>query len=201
MGESGGGQAVNSREIIENELLKYPVCEYAFGSSDQIPFSDRVWTICEQECERYGHCWACPPLCGKPEELMAKCRAYTSFCLFSTVTETADTWSKEADLAVKKQHEALTRSIRKALRPLIPEFYVLSAGCAECEVCTCPDEPCRHPASRLSSMESHGIVVMQLTDALGLTHQFGRDTVVYFSMILFNESSGEAAYDRQNQGM
>lgn len=179
---------MSSKEIIENTILQYPICEYYFGKRDELIFSDKVWYICEQDCERYGHSWACPPHCGQIEELMNKCLDYSFFCLFSTVTETENAWDKKANLSVKRRHEEITRSIRDELEKELSDMYFLSTGCTECEVCACPDEPCRHPEGRLSSMESHGILVMQTVGEVGLTFNYGGDTIVYFSMILYNES-------------
>ncbi len=179
----------NTREIVESTILQYPICEYAFGSTDRIPFSDKVWYICETDCERYGKCWACPPHCGTILDNIKKCRQYSHFVLFSTVTETANAWDSAACLRVKKSHEELTQQIAKKLQTAVSSFFVLSTGCTTCEVCACPTEPCRHPEERLSSMESHGIVVMQMAEEMELCYQYGSDTIVYFSMIFFNEGN------------
>ncbi|MCC8137314.1 MAG: DUF2284 domain-containing protein [Clostridiales bacterium] len=191
---------MNNKEIIENTILQYPICEYYFGKTEELIFSDKVWYICEQDCERYGHSWACPPHCGRLEDLMNKCLDYSFFCLFSTVTETENAWDNNANLSVKRQHEEVTRNIREALEKEVSDFYVLSTGCTECEVCACPDEPCRHPEGRLSSMESHGILVMQTVEETGLTFHYGGDTIVYFSMILYNDTEKSLLSLKSNTG-
>ncbi|MDO4522487.1 MAG: DUF2284 domain-containing protein [Eubacteriales bacterium] len=176
---------LDKREIIEQTILEYPICEYTFGEIEQIPFSDKVWFICETDCKRYGHSWACPPYCGDIHESIRLCKTYQHCLVFSTVTEVSNSWDQEACLKVKHTHEEITRNIHADLSKRLQNFYVLSTGCTACEQCGCPKEPCRHPESRLPSMESHGIVILQLTDELGLSHSFGNDTIVYFSMILF----------------
>ena len=172
-------------EIIEQTALQYPICEYCFGNVEEIPFSDKVWFICETDCKRYGHSWACPPYCGSIEENIAQCKKYQQFFLFSTVAEVKNSWDEQNCLAAKSLHEEITRQIQAALKKELPAFYVLSTGCTACEACACPEEPCRHPEDRLPSMESHGIVILQLADAHGLCYSYGNDTIVYFSMILF----------------
>ncbi len=180
---------MSNREIIEKIILNYEICEYVFGDVESLVFTDKVWTICETDCERYGHSWACPPHCGVLADNIKRCRSYQHFCLFSTVTETANAWDVQEKLKVKKKHEEITRLIRAEVdRESLPS-YVLSTGCTTCDVCACPDEPCRHPEERLSSMESHGMLVLQNVSEAGMTADYGEDTVVYFSMILYNEES------------
>lgn len=173
------------KEIIESTVLSYPICEYCFGEIGQVPFSDKVWYICETDCERYGHSWACPPYCGSIQENIVKCRQYRNFMLFSTVVEVENAWDKAVCLRAKSGHEEISRNIRAELKEKLADFYMLSTGCTTCETCACPDEPCRHPEERLSSMESHGIVIMQIADEMGLCYNYGGDTIVYFSMIFF----------------
>ncbi len=173
------------KEIIESTVLSYPICEYCFGNISQVPFSDKVQYICETDCERYGHSWACPPYCGNIHENMEKCRQYRNFILFSTVVEVENAWDHAVCLQAKSGHEEISRKIREELKGKLADFYMLSTGCTTCEKCACPDEPCRHPDERLSSMESHGIVIMQIADEMGLCYNYGGDTIVYFSMIFF----------------
>lgn len=173
------------KEIVESAALSYPICEYCFGDTAQIPFSDKVRYICETDCERYRHSWACPPYCGDIRENIDKCRQYQNFFLFSTVVEVANAWDKEVCLRAKSGHEEISRNLRAKLKERLGDFYMLSTGCTICEKCACPDEPCRHPKERLSSMESHGIVIMQLADEMGLCYNYGGDTIVYFSLVLF----------------
>ena len=179
---------MNIQETIESILPDYPICEYAFGSTEQIPFSDKVFTICETDCKRYGHCWACPPHAGSIEENIRRCHSYQNFFLFSTVSEVSDAWNTDACLEAKKAHESLTRELRAHLLNVIPSshpIHVLSSGCSICDVCACPSEPCRHPGERLYSCESHGIVLMQLVEQMGMCFQYGGNIAVYFSMVLF----------------
>lgn len=179
---------MNNREIIENIVTEKAICEYGFGEHEQIPFSDKVVYICQTDCSRYGHCWACPPFVGDIHDCMARTEKYKHFCIFSTVTEVTDSCSLEACMPAKRAHEALTREIRKELQDSgLEDFLVLSTGCSKCEMCAHPDAPCRFPEERLSSMESHGILLVNLLEEMGLSSYYGNDMAVYFSMILFND--------------
>ncbi len=192
--------AINSTEVKEylEELIgEYPICEYAYGTTDQIPYTDKVFTICKTDCKRYGHSWACPPNAGTIEDNIKRVGRYENLLVFSTVWEVSDAFNFDACLFVKAEHEELTREFREKLLSHFdlpvesleenpaPPIYMLSSGCSICETCACPDEPCRHPKERLMSMESHGMLVMKLVEDLGLTAVYDGTTVVYFTSILF----------------
>ena len=190
----------NIREYLENLMTEYPICEYAFGSTDMITFSDKVYEVCRTDCPRYGHRWACPPNAGSIEDNIERIGHYDSFLLFSTVWDVDDAWDFEACFHVKKEHEIISRSIREKLLdhcrlPMeslaenpAPEIYMLSSGCDLCDDCSCPDKPCRHPKERLMTPESHGILIVKLAEDTGLTLKYDNKTVVYFTMVFFNDS-------------
>lgn len=185
------------KAYIEEILVDYPVCEFAYGSPSQIPVSDKVYTICETDCERYKKCWACPPHAGNVDDNIKRLNHYNNCMVYSTIWEVSDAWNKEACVFAKRQHEEVSRSIRERLLehfgiPMeslddnpTPEIHFLSSGCMICEACVCPEEPCKHPAERQMAMESHGIVIVSLAEELGLTAMYDSTTVVYFSMILW----------------
>ncbi len=186
-------------QYLEELIGEYPICEYAFGNTDQISFSDKVFYICETDCPRYGHSWACPPNAGTIEDNIARVGHYKRFLVFSTVWEVSDALNFDACLLVRKEHEALTREFRDKLlkhyqiekeslrENPTPPIYFLSAGCGTCEECACPNEPCRYPKERLMSNESHGILIIKLVEDLGMTAVYDGTTVVYFTTILFND--------------
>lgn len=192
------------QERLENMMMDYPICEYAYGDPKTIPISDKVFTICETDCVRYKKSWACPPHAGEIQDNIDRIHSYDHFMIFSTVWPVSDSWNAEACLGVKKEHEALTREFRTRLLtecgvPMesleennCPDIYILSAGCSICEVCACPCEPCRHPKERLMTMESHGIVVMQMMEELGLTYTYDGTTVAYFTMVLWKEGKSDS---------
>ena len=189
---------MNIESILENLTTEFPICEYAFGKPSDIIFSDKIFEICKRDCDRYGHSWACPPNAGNIEENIERVGKYDRFMVFSTLAE-ADAWNAASCLAVKKNHEEVTRAFRKRLFeeagiPLEsraenpePEIYMLSAGCTICENCTYPNALCRFPKEQLMTMESHGILIMALLEKIGMTYQFDSNTVAYFTMILFHE--------------
>ncbi len=180
---------MNNSDWIEQTILSFPVCEYAFGGTEEIPFSDKVREVCRKGCDQYGKNWCCPPYCGSLEDNIGKCRSYTDFCLYSTISETENLRSPYTDKKAKLEHEQVTANIRGALKEGLSDFYILSSGCMACEHCTCPDEPCRYPDRQIFSLESHGILVTELIEEMDLSPDYGEDTIAWFGMILFNEAA------------
>lgn len=184
-------------QFLEEQIQNYPICEYAFGNIEQIPFTEKIFTICETDCKRYGHSWACPPYAGTVEDNIRRVKNYSRFFIFSTVWEVTDAFNQEACLAVRPQHEEIARELRELVLNRfelpktspeelpVPKIRFLSSGCCSCEICACPEEPCRHPEDRLMSMESHGILILKLAEDCGMTYSFDSGSVVYFSMVLF----------------
>ncbi len=179
---------MKTADTIERTILQFPICEYAFGRTEEIPFSEKVCEICEKDCRRYGKCWTCPPYGKTLEEKIAKCRSYTDFCMFSTISETDSLRGRLLDEKAKQIHEQVSAGIREALENVLSDFYLLTTGCMLCETCTCPSAPCRFPDKQVFSMESHGILVVDLADEMDLSLDYGEDTIAFFSLLLYSEA-------------
>jgi predicted metal-binding protein len=176
------------RDAIEAFIYDYPVCEFFYLTPDDLVFSDKVRYICENECTRYGKCWACPPAVEPIEKCIEKCRGYKHVFLFSTVGEVSDSLNMSACVAAKRNHEEVTLALRGRFREAFGDnVLALSTGCALCEQCAYPTEPCRHPDRRLSTVESHGILLLGTVQKVGATYECTSETVVFFSLIFFND--------------
>ena len=173
------------KEYLETLPNAYPIVEYCFGKAEDIPLSDKVWYICKTDCKRYGKSWSCPPNCGELSELMNDVRSFNNYFLYSCVYDVPNAWDPESCIPAKNSHEEIAREINTALKGMGENYLMLSTGCTVCEECACPDSPCKHPEDRISSMESHGVMIMQLAGDVGLCFNYGGDTMVYFSLVLF----------------
>ncbi len=174
------------KKKIEEEITQFPICEYAFIRPEEIPFSERVRYICETECPRYGTSWACPPAVGTLEECRRRCLAFEDGFIFTTVSEGADLENMDAMLAMRTDHEKITRRIVKMFREECREVQAFSTeSCAICEHCAYPDAPCRHPGYMLPSVEGYGILVTELAEKHGMSFLNGSDVVTWFSLILY----------------
>ena len=176
-----------SKKIIEEVIYNYPICEYHYLEHSDLVFSYKVRYICENECKRYNHSWACPPAIPSIEECIKECEAYSNVFLFTSVTEVFDCLNLEECLEAKRSHEEMSYQIQEEFKKRFGNVLTLSTGCKICDTCTYPDEPCRHPDRRLSTIESHGILIMQTANELGICYDCGNNIVTYFTLIFFNE--------------
>ena len=172
---------------LENALAELPLYVYHFFNPGELEFTDRIRWICEHECPMYNKSWACPPAVGTVTLCRARCGKYSHGLLISTITEVSDIANIEETLATRPDHEAVTNQVRDLLRQQGIEPYVLSTeSCTECERCAWLDgKPCYHPDRTHPCVESHGINIIPMIDALGLTFQYGENVVTWFSLLLF----------------
>ena len=49
---------------FEEYISQFPIYEYRILETEGIHVRERVRTICQEECERFGTTWACPPAVG-----------------------------------------------------------------------------------------------------------------------------------------
>lgn len=174
------------KEIIEEFIYDYPVCEFYYLTLDDLIFSDRVRYICEHDCPHYNKSWACPPAIKPIGSCIEACGAFEHVFLFTSVAEVPDCMNFSACLEAKRDHERMTLELREKFTAHFGKVLALSTGCMLCEECVYPDAPCRHPEERLSTIESHGIMIMETASRLGVAFDCGNNIVTYFSLIFFN---------------
>ena len=138
-------------------------------------------------CRRYDRSWSCPPACGTLEEAEKSIHHYCCGILVQTTAQLEDDFDVESMDAAEARHKAGFLTLAEIFRAEIPDCLPLSAGsCTLCEVCSYPDEPCRHPDRMLSSMEAYGILVSEACALAGLNYYYGPQTLTYSSCILYS---------------
>lgn len=175
-----------NRDLLEGQLLELPIAQYEFFETEELEFADRIRSICETECPRYGKSWACPPGVGTVAECKAKCLSYPKGLLITSLAEVSSISHMEECLATRPAHESLTRQVIDLLEAQGLEVYGLSTeSCAICQDCTYPVSPCRYKDRMLPCLESHGIVTTALADKYGIEYLYGPQVVTWFSILLF----------------
>lgn len=181
------------RALLERQLAELPLAQYEFFETEELEFSERIRTVCEVECPRYGKTWACPPAVGTVEDCKARCLGYPEGLLLVTLTEVTDIADMEETLATRPAHEALTHEAAALLRAQGLEVIGLSTdSCAICQKCSYPNAPCRHPKQMYPCVESHGIVVTALAEKHGIDYLYGGNVVTWFSLLLYREGRRDA---------
>ena len=174
------------REKLEAQLSELPLYQYAFIKTEDLVFSDRIRWICEHECPMYNTTWACPPAVGSVEECRARCMAFENGLLIATITEVSDIANINETLATRAPHEEITRQVLALVKEQVQEAMVLSTeACAVCEKCAWPDAPCRCREKMFPCVESHGIVVTDLAEKVGIDFYAEGNLVTWFSLILY----------------
>lgn len=174
------------REKLEAQLSELPLYQYAFIKTEDLVFSDRIRWICEHECPMYNTTWACPPAVGSVEECRARCMAFEDGLLIATITEVSDIANINETLATRAPHEEITRQVLALVKEQVQEAMVLSTeACAVCEKCAWPDAPCRFREKMFPCVESHGIVVTDLAEKVGIDFYAEGNLVTWFSLILY----------------
>jgi len=172
---------------LETQLAAFPIYDYRWIETSQIDFSEKVRTVCEMnDCGMYGKRWVCPPAIGTVADVIQKLKNYPKAFVFSTVAELSDAFYFDASLKSRKMHEDVTYQVKEIFEKTYPDVFVLSTGCLSCPSCTYPEAPCRHPDRAFSTIESHGIHIMQLAKKLAMDFDFGPQAVVYFSIIFYS---------------
>lgn len=177
-------------ERLEAFIAQYPVYEYRILNVSSIGIFERVRTICQTECERYGTTWACPPAVGTIPECEEKIRSYDQALFFSSVAEVSDLLNMDEMLTTRRAHEEITADLGKFLEEQGLEIYILSTeSCDICEECTYPKgKPCRFPERMHPCLESHGVMVYELVTKEHMEYELGGNTILWFSLILFRKT-------------
>lgn len=177
-----------NKPLLESQISELPIVQYEFFETADLTFTSRVRMVCETDCPRYGTSWACPPAVGTVEECRERCLSYPHALLITTMTEVTDIADVEATLATRAAHEEVTHQVDALIRAQGIETYPLSTeSCAICRECAYPDAPCRHPDRMYPCVESHGILVTEIAEKLGIEFQAGGNIVTWFSLILYRE--------------
>ncbi len=154
---------------------------------ETIELKKEVRDMCAvNSCGMYGKSWSCPPGCGTLEECAEKLNSYKHGILVQTVGNLEDLFDVEAMMETARKHDENVRKMQDELLKRKEEVLTLGAGaCKLCAKCTYPDEPCRQPERMHSSMESFGMVVLEVCKANGLSYYYGSDHIAYTGCLLY----------------
>ena len=173
------------RNGLEMQLAELPLLSYFWIEPGGLEFTERVRTVCRQECPMYGKTWACPPAVGTVAQCAARCGGFSECLVIATAAEVADITDLKETLASREPHEQITDQVRDLLREQGSDPYVLSTeACAICERCAWLEgEPCRFPEKMHPCVESHGINLIPVLEENGLDFQFGSNVVTWVSLL------------------
>ena len=152
-----------------------------------IELKEEVREMCASgKCAMYGKRWSCPPGCGTLDECRELLKGYTSGILVQSVGQLEDNFDIETMMETEAAHKERFYAMRRALADRCVEALAAGAGCCTiCKECTYPDEPCRFPDQKMSSMEALGMLVLEVCKANDMQYFYGENTIAYTSCFLF----------------
>lgn len=158
----------------------------AYLDASKIELLDEVRDMCRQNtCGKYGKNWACPPGCGELDELREQVRSFREGILVQTVGDVEDSLDFEAIVEIEALHKKNFLTAMETLKKHFPGLLALGAGCCTiCQTCVWPDNPCRFPEKKVSSMEAYGILVNDLCRKNGLSYYYGPNKMAFTSCYL-----------------
>ena len=177
--------------MLPIETLKSAALEAGFTHAAPLDAAtvilrDEVRAMCNaNSCGMYDRNWSCPPACGELEELRQKVARYRGGILVQTVGELEDAFDAEGLMEAQESFKESFTALHEKLLADYPDMLPLCAGtCTRCKRCTYPDEPCRFPDKRFSSMEAYGMVVSDTCKANDLPYYYGPNTIAYTGCFL-----------------
>ena len=139
-------------------------------------------------CHKYNSNWACPPACGELEDCDKQLKKYSKGLILQTTKELEDSMDFEGIQELGIEHAENIKKAVEAFSEKYPNLLMLgTGGCNVCKECAYPDNPCRFPKKRISSMEAYGLVVNDVCKANDIPYYYGKDTLTYIGCILFEQ--------------
>ena len=176
------------RENVLSACLKSGALYAAYLPADSIVYDRSFRDICKSNsCGHYGKCYMCPPDCGDINTLMESVQQYRNCVLWESVGKLEDSFDIEGMIEAKKAHMNISVKAAAAVAELgINHLYLDPGACGICTSCQKKEGlPCVHPELAHTSPEACGIFVSETAKRAGLKYINGKNTVTYFSMILF----------------
>ncbi|MBS7262564.1 MAG: DUF2284 domain-containing protein [Eubacteriales bacterium] len=180
---------MNRDEVIRRmKELGLTACVF-LDDADAIRVYPEFRVLCEKNtCRAYDTNWAGPPACGTIEECEARIRQYKRSIFLQYVHTLIDSYDFEGMAESARLFRDMMSAAKSAFRELYDgDFLILGAGCCRyCEKCTYPDAPCRHPDKAISSVESYGLNVTDLTKMAGADYAWSSGKMYNVGMIFYD---------------
>lgn len=147
-----------------------------------------VRALCEANaCGNYGANWRCPPATGTVEACVMELLRHSEGIVVQYVGRMEDSFDIEGSAAAHARFRELFEAFLPEALSQGGGLALGAGGCAVCEKCGCPSEPCRHPDKARASVESYGINVMRLCKQADLPYHSGQNTVTFTGLYAMDQ--------------
>ena len=159
---------------------------YAPLDVSTLEFLQDVRDMCNaKQCNRYDKTWSCPPAIGTLDEMRERVKGYSGGILVQTVGDLEDSYDWEGIQETAKLQAANFGRMWDGLEKEYPSVLAMgTGGCAKCETCTYPGDPCRFPDRMASSMEACGLFVSKVCTDNNLAYNYGPNKMAFTACFL-----------------
>lgn len=174
------------QDAVAEFINDYPVCEYYFLKTSELTLTPEVKQLAQQDTAVYGERRKIPPAPDTFEKCKAVIEQYRDAFLFDAVYEVDDAYDMERCKAARKEHAGLVHALNDEFRQRFGKVLALSVSCDLCEDCPCPKKPCLFPEKQVPTIDSYGVQIMKTLADRDIMYDYGINTAIYFTVILFN---------------
>ncbi|MCL2296375.1 MAG: DUF2284 domain-containing protein [Methanomassiliicoccaceae archaeon] len=145
--------------------------------------------LCAQNlCGEYGVTWGCPPGIDTEEGCLKTVRGFPNAALLIKEFNNIDLKDKELIRKLGISHQNACRKLGLELRKEGYRALALTdGGCKYCKKCSYPDDPCRFPDQRVTSISAYGIMMDVYLRSQNIDFRFRDDGMTLYGLILYEE--------------
>ena len=145
--------------------------------------------LCEMNlCKEYGATWGCPPGVGTEKECLNVIDKFSKTAILIRKHENVDTKNEALLRGLSACHQDVCREFSEILRKKGYEVLPLgNGGCSYCSDCSYPNDPCRFPDKKVTSMSGYGIMIEEYLKSQNIDFEFRQDSITLYGLILYNE--------------
>ncbi|MCL1810627.1 MAG: DUF2284 domain-containing protein [Methanomassiliicoccaceae archaeon] len=146
--------------------------------------------LCAQNvCGAYSVTWGCPPGVGREEECLKTLGDFSNAAFLIKEFNNIDLKDRELLRELGTAHQDACRRFSNALRGEGYRVLALTdGGCRYCGECSYPDDPCRFPDQRISSIAAYGIMMDEYMGSQNIEFHFRDDGMTLYGLIMYDGS-------------
>lgn len=180
-----------TKDQFENYITRFPIYQYRFLSTEEIPFYDKNVQMCKKNCPYYKTSWSCPPAVGKVDECKEALRQFPDAVVISCISSMKNPLSGREARETQDKPMKITADIENWLiHQDIPFFTLTSDVCRICPnqglKCGYSKIPCRNPEQMHPCIEGYGILLTDLLIKLHMDYDIGERYILWYTIIFFN---------------
>lgn len=175
---------------MEKQAKAFGFAAMKFMETKDLEFEHEFRQFCEMnDCGNYGNNYACPPLCGTPEEMEQKVRKYEHALVFQSRTPVQNIFDDAETKIIKKMHTNKTlHAVEELKKQGLPDkgMFIMCGPCNFCEECKAKEkEPCVNETMRFSCLSAYCIDAGKMARHCKMNMEWNGDVVSFFSLYVF----------------